>query len=42
VPLLKNEEVIAVLDVDSSDLNSFDETDAKFLEELCRWLVSHI
>ena len=42
VPLLKNEEVIAVLDVDSSDLNSFDEIDAKFLEELCTWLVSHI
>ena len=42
VPLLKKEEVIGVLDVDSSDLNSFDETDAKFLEELCTWLVSHI
>jgi GAF domain-containing protein len=42
VPLLKDGAVIGVLDVDSESLNSFDSTDAKFLEELCTWLVSHI
>jgi len=42
VPLFKNGTVIGVLDVDSSELNSFDVTDANYLEELCTWLVSHI
>lgn len=35
VPLLKNNEVIAVLDVDSDQLNAFDNYDQKYLEELC-------
>lgn len=34
VPVFKNNEVIGVLDVDSSDLNSFDEVDQKYLEQL--------
>ncbi|HNP20974.1 MAG TPA: GAF domain-containing protein [Panacibacter sp.] len=34
VPVIRNNEVIAVLDVDSSSLNEFDETDQKFLEEI--------
>lgn len=42
VPLLKEGVVVGVLDVDSESLNSFDTTDAHYLEELCRWLVSHI
>ena len=42
VPLLKDGAVIGVLDVDSESLNSFDTTDAHYLEELCRWLVSHL
>jgi GAF domain-containing protein len=42
VPLFKDGTVIGVLDVDSESLNSFDSTDAHYLEELCRWLVSHI
>jgi GAF domain-containing protein len=42
VPLLKNGEVIGVLDVDSSELNTFDAVDQNYLEELCEWLVSRI
>lgn len=38
VPLRSGNEVWGVLDVDSGELNSFDETDARFLEELCTWL----
>lgn len=38
--LMKNGEVIGVLDVDSDQLNAFDEVDVKFLTELCTWLVS--
>lgn len=40
LPLMKNGEVIGVLDVDSDQLNAFDEVDVKFLTELCTWLVS--
>jgi len=36
VPLFKNNEVVAVLDVDSIDLNQFDETDKKFLEDITK------
>ena len=39
VPLIKNGEVIAVLDVDSKELSSFDETDAAFLENIVRVLI---
>jgi len=40
LPLMKEGEVIGVLDVDSDQLNEFDEVDFKFLTELCTWLVS--
>ena len=40
LPLMKEGEVIGVLDVDSEQLNEFDEVDVKFLTELCTWLVS--
>lgn len=40
LPLLKDGKVIGVLDVDSDQLNDFDEVDVKFLTELCTWLVS--
>ena len=40
LPLMKEGEVIGVLDVDSDQLNDFDEVDVKFLTELCTWLVS--
>lgn len=34
VPMFKNNEVIAVLDVDSIDINEYDEIDKKYLEEI--------
>ncbi|MBS1946216.1 MAG: GAF domain-containing protein [Bacteroidetes bacterium] len=34
VPIIRDDEVIGVLDVDSSELNSFDGTDKKFLNEI--------
>ncbi len=38
VPLLKDGEVWAVLDIDSEELASFDETDRKYLEQLTTYL----
>lgn len=38
VPLLQGENVVGVLDADSFKLNEFDETDAKYLEELVNLL----
>jgi L-methionine (R)-S-oxide reductase len=34
IPVIKNNEVVAVLDVDSTRLNEFDETDQKYLETI--------
>ena len=42
VPLLKNNEVIGVLDVDSDQLNYFDETDKLYLTQLCTWLSERL
>lgn len=39
IPLFKSKEVIGVLDVDSSELSQFDETDKKFLEEICSLII---
>lgn len=38
VPLLKDGKVWGVLDIDSDSLNSFDETDRKYLEEVVTFL----
>ena len=38
VPVIKNGEVVAVLDIDSDTYSSFDDTDAHYLNELCDWL----
>ena len=38
VPVFQNGEIIAVLDIDSAMLNSFDETDAKYLERMVSFL----
>lgn len=40
VPILKNGEVVAVLDVDSDQLNDFDAIDEKELNKLCSWLAT--
>jgi GAF domain-containing protein len=42
VPIFKNNQVIGVLDVDSEQLNNFDEVDKKYLTEICQWLSSII
>ncbi|SRR5690606_2843384 len=38
VPLFKGENCIGVLDVDSEYLNTFDDVDKRYLEEICRLL----
>ncbi|MCM5528242.1 GAF domain-containing protein [Parasegetibacter sp. NRK P23] len=38
VPVVRNGEVVAVLDVDSEHLDHFDETDKKFLEEIVAFI----
>lgn len=42
VPLIRDSEVIGVLDVDSDEFATFDAVDAKYLNELCEWLVTVI
>lgn len=39
IPLIQNDKVIAVLDIDSPILNRFDETDAKGLQQIVDILV---
>ncbi|MFZ1369942.1 MAG: GAF domain-containing protein [Ferruginibacter sp.] len=39
VPLIRNGEVIGVLDVDSAELDQFDETDKKYLEEITGLII---
>lgn len=41
VPILKNNEVVAVLDVDSDIYNDFNEIDQIYLSELCEWLSNY-
>ncbi len=38
VPIIRNDEVVGVLDVDSEELNKFDETDKKYLEEMVAFI----
>jgi len=40
VPILKNQEVIAVLDIDSEQLSKFEDTDKKYLERLCDFIAT--
>lgn len=40
VPLLYQDEVWGVLDIDSKELNDFDETDRYYLEQLCNNILS--
>ncbi|HMS33323.1 MAG TPA: GAF domain-containing protein [Ignavibacteria bacterium] len=41
IPVVKNGETVAVLDIDSDKLSNFDQTDRKFLEEIVR-NINHI
>ncbi len=34
IPVVRNKEVVGVLDIDSAELSGFDETDKKYLEEI--------
>ncbi|MBS1522874.1 MAG: GAF domain-containing protein [Bacteroidetes bacterium] len=38
VPIYQNNEVVAVLDVDSEELDQFDQTDAQYLEQVVKLL----
>ena len=38
VPVVRDGKVVAVLDIDSDNLNAFDGTDAKYVEQLCAFL----
>lgn len=38
IPLIKNNMVFGVLDLDSDSLKAFDEVDAQYLLSLCTWL----
>ena len=38
VPVIRNSRVIAVLDIDSTDFNTFDETDQLYLEKITEML----
>lgn len=42
IPLLKNGELFGVLDIDSPEVNRFDELDQQKLEELAAVLMEHI
>ncbi len=39
IPIIKNKQVVAVLDVDSSELNTFDEVDSKYLSSLLNEII---
>jgi len=43
IPIIKKDGTLfGVLDLDSYELNSFDETDKKYLEEICNFLAEDI
>jgi len=42
VPIFKEEKLFGLLDLDSTDYNSFNETDKKYLEELVNFLSKEI
>lgn len=44
VPLIKDSKIVGVLDIDSEQLNTFDETDALYLTRIARLLtgITHI
>lgn len=42
IPIIKDNELYGVLDLDSTSLNAFSQTDQKYLEELVDFLVKEI
>ncbi len=41
VPVFQGNNVIAVLDIDSRDLNTFDGTDARYLEQIVKFISNN-
>ena len=41
VPMIKDGKMVAELDIDSKEFNTFDEVDARFLEEVCRYVTEN-
>jgi GAF domain-containing protein len=42
IPLIKADKLLGVLDIDSTNYNSFDETDKHYFEQMCKFLVERI
>lgn len=42
IPIIKDDELYGVLDLDSTSLNSFNQVDQKYLEEMVNFLVNEI
>jgi GAF domain-containing protein len=42
VPLIQNDRLLGVLDLDSYEYNSFSNTDKEYLEEICKFLSEEI
>jgi len=42
VPLLRNGKLLGVLDLDSTEYSSFNETDKIYLEQICNFLSKEI
>ena len=42
IPLINNNKQLGVLDIDSASFNAFDETDKKYLEDICNFLTEEI
>lgn len=42
VPIIKDNNVVGVLDIDSRELSTFDETDRQYLELLCKDIASQL
>ena len=42
IPIFKNNEVIGVLDVDSDQLNDFDQDDVNYLEQVAKLLAQNV
>lgn len=42
IPIIINDDIFGVLDIDSPDFDRFDTTDQKYLEEIVATLIKHI
>jgi len=42
IPIVNNKKFLGVLDLDSYELNSFGETDKRYMEEICKFLGEEI